>query len=557
MSCDDATHRAWWIALAILLMIAAGVWVLLVIEGEGAPRNDPTLADGQRRVIDGEMLEGTRPEDPPRGADLEARPGASGERALPARGSVIVHAIGPTGAPLGAVTVTLFEQEGGKGTARDAQTDGLGRVTFTDVRFDGSARAVLLYADRPDTGSTECASATITSDVVELHSQRGLPLLMTVIRADRGHAVPDAHMLTQPFLCGLAGAAPAIVTAAAVEPGPGARVQATLHPVPRYVSKPSVSILFPFPPDVVEAHGVRPLWREAEIVLVAKPDQALPAAKPTHAMITVGRNAFERTTFEVDGFGRIRVGGVPFQPHLPLHASVRFSDGSVGTGQARTGSGPSVAVSVELEIREEEEPVIKDEDIEDHEETLAQDSPDPGASPGNVTLRLTRIDGTPGRHAWAVLRPLDGGPNNWRKANEAGVVSWQRWRPGRYHLSVWGIGGTHTQEVDVVAGKETVASIRGSEGGRLRVTVRDQEGQPLPFSVVRVTDSELFRHADVRGRRLRIDPYTDRAGERTFHRLRPGTVAVRARYGGYETTGKAEVLASRTAELDLVLDLSK
>ena len=211
----------------------------------------------------------------------------------------------------------------------------------------------------------------------------------------------------------------------------------------------------------------------------------------------------------------------------------------------------------ELEISKLEEPAIKDEEIEDHEEFGPSESPEPDASTGKLSLQLTRIDGTPGKGAWAVLRPLGGGRPNWRKANEQGVVTWERWRSGRFGLSVWGIGATHQQEIEVVAGKETIETIRGAAGGRLRVWVRDHKGRALPYAWVRVSDSELFRHADVRGTSMRIDPYTDRMGKRNFHRLRLGRVHVRAGYGGYEVQGEAEVHASRTTELDLVLDLSR
>ena len=270
MSCDDTTNRAWWIALLVLLLIGAIVWGLYLYgEGNAYPIHAPDAEAESRRVVDGEMLSGMRDQSSRRAADLEAQPGAEGSPSGLARGPVTIHALGPTGASLANVMVTLFEDDDGKATARDAQTDGHGRAIFSDVRLDGSARAVLLYASEAGSGSTECASAKITSGSVDLRSRRGLPLAFRFVVAGQPGS-RDVHILKRPYFCGLAGALPSEATAVAVEPGPLEEVLAEWKSPPRCAGRTSSRMRFPFPPDVQQAHGMRPLRQEAEVVLVAK-----------------------------------------------------------------------------------------------------------------------------------------------------------------------------------------------------------------------------------------------------------------------------------------------
>ncbi len=109
-------------------------------------------------------------------------------------------------------------------------------------------------------------------------------------------------------------------------------------------------------------------------------------------------------------------------------------------------------------------------------------------------------------------------------------------------------------DIRFVTGADTPTSADGDSWALLEVAVRDADGAPAPFARVDLETTGPDGYADLdEDGLLRLDPYTDRLGRRTFHRVPPGPVRVVARHRGRRIESSFDARAGERRVLVLTL----
>lgn len=181
------------------------------------------------------------------------------------------------------------------------------------------------------------------------------------------------------------------------------------------------------------------------------------------------------------------------------------------------------------------------------------------AEPGGAILRVQalRTDGTPARGRTIRIRsdatvseplhpdlpPTDRPVNDFvSRTNEDGQLGIRDLPLGGYTVTAEDDRYIAVTQRVTLSGKGTPTRVelREPKGATVDVAVVDGSGKPLPFAKVYVTGpAGVPGDAGVEPRRM--DPYTDAVGRRTFTRVDPGVIRVRAVWWSREVTATVEV----------------
>ncbi|MCP5039994.1 MAG: carboxypeptidase regulatory-like domain-containing protein [bacterium] len=582
----STTPRRW---LALIALLALGAWLLLGTD-VFAPATRDADSDRDTRIENADMLEADSDAVRAPHGELVGDPQSAARRTREGahRGPVTVTVLGPNRVPLPNVFVIVAEteREGPQARLRDARTDAAGRAHFVDVRYDGGARVLLAKQLDPtgagggflDVGSgdiqiidigeglkaqglervcwTKVSGATAT-----LHSPVGLVIDVQAVDGSTGRRLRGLKGGVWPAFGGLGGKVAPRGAPAAIERGMGCRYLIALAPPEGYVQASPVHVRRPIHPDVKRATHVVALRHEAEFVLVAKPGTTLPPTAGSELRIGLGHQYRAAQFQQADGFGRVRVEGIPFVPHVPVDVYWEFASGGYAAGKGRFGTTHVEGLVVELNVyspsdvtdvpEEIEESVETDNDLE-HFESFGNGAGTAGPAPVRVILDIKRPDGAPASLSVAefgsvktMIRPSDKGRRDWSVL------------PGEHEVLVWGAGADLWTRVEIGPDPTQEVSLQGTEGGRLRVSLRDTEGRELPHASVTIVGPANWAQSDVKSGHQRLDSLTDVHGTRTFHRVAVGRCQVHMRYGGFYVTKAVDIREGRTTKLDLEMDLSR
>ena len=575
------SDRRRWIGGGLLLLLAAG---LLFGTGTFGPIAEGPDAGPDTRFENADMLDAGATDTADSHGELVGDMEAAERRARRGRGPVTVTVTGPNDVPLQKVFVILAEKTSVKAPVplREALTDAVGRARFEDAPYDGTARVLIGTRSTPiendsfsivggvseldlfllprSTGLDTQGSAYVRGPAVALRCSAGLPLDLQFVDAATGRRVRAAKGRIWPQFAGLEGKPAPAGAPTAVARGMRCQYRIAVDVPTGYVPYPEdIRVRRPIHPDVTRATHVVALHREAEIVLVAKHGSRLPSLEGS--TLHVGSlNVYRQSEYTApDAFGRVRVRDFPFVPHMLVDVHWGFASGGYAAGQGRFGGTHAEGLVIELDVVHPSDTTDADEEIEDsvetdndleHEESFGEGESAP--TPSRVVLHVTRPDGTPATFAVAELggvktmfRPVDRGVRDWS------IV------PGRHAVLVWGAGADLRRTVEVGPGPRQDIRLQGTEGGRLRVSIRDTEGRALPHARVSIVGPTQWAQSDVKDGHQRLDSLTDASGERMFHRVAVGRCRVHIRYGGFHYAKSVEIRAGRTTKLDYVMDLSR
>jgi hypothetical protein len=578
-----STDRRPWLAAALLLLLAAG---LLLGTDLLTPSADDGDVAGRTRIENADMLGVSDSDAPSTHGQLVGDPEAVARRAGRGRtrGPATVTVLGPNEVPLSKVFVVLggIKVEGRKARipVREQLTDALGRARFADVPYDGSAYVGLRVQQIPPENvsfltveSTDVNIFRVLADTpgMRLHSIKGpnatlrtrvgLPFDLQFVDAVTGRRVRGATGSVWPGFEGAWGKAAPPGAPAAIGRGLKCHYRIAVDVPPGYAPFPHrIRNSRSLHPDVTRATHTVALHREAEVVLVAKRGATLPSLEGSNLQMGTGHQ-FRLAEFDTpDGFGRVRVKGFPFVPYVPVQVYWSFAKGGYATGKGRFGATHAEGLVIELDVVAASETADMDEVIEDVEEREILDGEPFGESEGasapaevRVILDIKRPDGTPATLAHvefgqvkAQIRPEDKGRRDWSV------------RPGTHDVLVWGAGADLRTQVEIGSDATQTVRLQGTEGGRLRVSVRDEKGRVLPHARVTITGPvNQWAQCDVKDGHQRLDSLTNAQGERTFHLVAVGRCQVHIRYGGFYFTKSVEIREGRTTKLDYVMEFSR
>ena len=307
-----------------------------------------------------------------------------------------------------------------------------------------------------------------------------------------------------------------------------------------------VRIHGPVAHGVTRLRWVEPLWREAPLRLrVFGPDGQPLASVRVDAMAAAGRRLPVRADVEAPGV--LLVHGIPHMAGEPAQVLVGWDD------PAAANQPPGEEV-VEEVSRELEEGGIEDPHVDttipadlteawevevripslgrglvDTVETDTDEIVDeqdfegqPFASREAASVRVTVLDHEGRPVKAATIRQVDTDADG--KALLTGL------RPGRTLLVATAYGRLPMSgTIELTPGGSHELTLREPVGARLDVLVVDEEGRPRPSASVHVERGSAFDVDDEGVQRM--DPYTDHRGRRSFARVTPDRVVVRARWG--------------------------
>lgn len=400
---------------------------------------------------------------------------------------------------------------------------------------------------------------------IELAVPGGIPLAVQIVSAARGRRVGDATWEAGPRYVGAQQEPEGASTLIGVEIGQTARVAVDLK-VPRGYVRADRNVFGTWiSPEAKRLEAHVPLRVEAEIIVSIKGDlQIRDPAKLTGTVYLANASRYASNRFTLDGFGRLRVAGLPHFARELVEVDLTYGDKSI-TGSGRLGRDPSDPLVIEAASKKLKPPeaeaiwssVSFDDDlwVEFFGELNLQRTvytqaveADPKTT-GRIAARVFRADGTPAEGA--VVHLIHGDQVLFTRKD--GRVLFQGLEPGPERLAVLGAGTVAFHAIEVVAGQEGRAEIRADLGGRIRLEVVDEEGEPVPYAEVTIEQPSEWEWVEVVDGVQRVDPFTNHRGVRTFHRVEAGTVTVNALYGSRYARGTVEVVQGRTVAFRLTL----
>ncbi len=339
---------------------------------------------------------------------------------------------------------------------------------------------------------------------------------------------------------------------------PGGHARLRIEAAPGFVAAEPKQ--FDFSPELatVGVSLVYPLHRaiDLEVTVLDAAGDAVRDAELSVAM--VGWVMMDVT--ESSGPGRFLLRNLPYEPRGPvfLHLS-RPGPGQPEPTSPDEGWVPSVMSAESFTVRMPEDHVPR------FEATVRIDRDRPrevGAGPaletpaarvpprlGAVRVRVRRRDGSPavGARVW-----MDGA--RVRVCDAEGVATLHAVDVGRRSVSLADpLLVPTTVTVDVRFDETTELELVEPEPAMLDVNVVDAEGKGVPMARVEVRTPSGLPALDLVDGVLRLDPYTDEHGRRTFTRVEPGLVKVTASARGWAVMAEVTLRPGTRSSVTMVL----
>ena len=109
-------------------------------------------------------------------------------------------------------------------------------------------------------------------------------------------------------------------------------------------------------------------------------------------------------------------------------------------------------------------------------------------------------------------------------------------------------------DVTLVEGATTDATLRESRGASLDVEVVDARGRPLPFARLAFHEGPGFAYVTGEGGVQRVDGFTDERGRLHLARVQPGARRVRVSWGGRHALERLSLEDGERRRVRIVLD---
>ncbi|MDJ0973263.1 MAG: carboxypeptidase-like regulatory domain-containing protein [Planctomycetota bacterium] len=569
-------RTAFWIVLLGCALVAslffAGVFDTAALEEPDAHTEDAATDDPMR--VDGlETADG----DP---AVLVGRDDGDRTPRVP-RGPVLVTVTNPGGHPLAGVPVVLGPSADLLSLVAECRSevaDAQGRVRFADVPYDGSMSVGLIVSNvssrmfremgvvhpegmrlagldaRLQSAVRVKAATRIQGGILALESPVGVRYDARAFDAATGRRLHSVAYKPHPRFIDHTGAA-CTAPLAPVPPEPGAQLALYRKAPQGYVlwsGRLAANGPSPMASRIVVHDPIPPI---AGVTVSVRTDGEPVELGNETPYMAVGARGFGAQPGEPDAVGRIPLRHVPFVPHATVTVWWTLAGNRRAHGEGRFGASASEPLHIELkllapvvfeDVTEEVEIDADMEWIEEFGESEGADRP----TPARARVRVLRPDGTPGAGASVSIGGIR------RVADRKGVATFSDIAPGRHHLTVWGAGWVPQRTHDFASDQEVELDVRGSEGGRVRVTVVGADGTPLPFAWVRLHAGT--RWMDEAGGSHRMDLETSGQGRRTFHMLPPGPLKLTAGYIHKISEQKTvQIVEGKTVDVEIVIPIKE
>ncbi|MDF1700040.1 MAG: carboxypeptidase-like regulatory domain-containing protein [Planctomycetota bacterium] len=327
------------------------------------------------------------------------------------------------------------------------------------------------------------------------------------------------------------------------------RLAFTVRPPPGYVEagrhgRPSQAVAA----GVKHLRWVQPLWREAVLDLRVFGPDGLPLAD-AHVAVFSAAGRIWHPPITKRGPGELRIRGIPHLRGEPVRVLLDWGDPDPGEEEASEvveeydestaleDAQVKTAIPAELSrpwqvdvhLKSLESPLLDtmevDYDLEFDESWSETGGADP-PKPATARIRVLGHDGQP--VFGAFLEEVGSDPE--------GVIDLKGLVPGFRVLCAKARGRFPMMgEVTLLPGRHHEVTLREPRGARLEVFVVDAQGRPRPSARISLGGRLMF---DVEDGVQRMDPHTDERGRRTFARVMPGAITVKAWWG--TRSGKAE-----------------
>lgn len=314
---------------------------------------------------------------------------------------------------------------------------------------------------------------------------------------------------------------------------------------PGYVAWEPTS--YRFAPDLVTAGVslVYPLHRAIDLELAVVDAEQRPADGAQVIAVGVDGRPFGGKV-DALGAGRFRVHDLPFvpkgrvaveltwAPEGATEADVVDADSVMRGDAAWTGRMPDQHGARFKAIATLRGGRIQEVQSESPFAELDDDVFDVPPSHASIHVRARRRDGQPAANAHVVIHP-----GHRYGLGAAGDIALD-WSVGACTVSLVDPRLVPTTaQVEIREGETTEVELVEPDPAMLEVTVVDAAGKPVPVARVEVVTPSGMPALDLVDGILRIDPYADELGRRTFTWVEPGAVTVRA--WGRGGTGETQV----------------
>ena len=443
-----------------------------------------------------------------------------------------------------------------------ATTDADGRVTFSQVPYDGSYAVVL--GPNP---SVPDAKVPVTSRrmMIELDA---LPLRLQIVSSETGRALSGVPYTLKPMVDGargLSGDGQSLLFDCRFPRG--SRIE--LKPVP-----PDGLLAFD---DSKERIVIAPAARALTYLMPLRPEVDVHVTLPKGRArwryeVSVAERGIPHVHAVSDAFGRIRLRNIPFVPgaavQITAYAHKRKAHGafffgldaddavSVALKEPKLLLKPTLAAAVapapdgdggfEYVLN-----LLNGGDLPPvpvFEEDNGSPSEPPRAR--RVILRVYTPDGRPAKGARVALGTQGG------VANHLGRAAFDIRASGRMQVRVHGVGPSWSISVNVDERPRQFFDIHIQPPGTIDVVVVGADEQPIPYARLAVTQGSKLPWFDIQDGVQRLDPFTDHRGRRRLTNLEPHTpIEVTAAIGSRSRAATLMVGAGETKRM--VIDLSE
>jgi len=492
------------------------------------------------------------------------------------RGPVTVRVVGADGKGLPSVFVGLVASKRDLRwiefydpfPVRDIlESDRQGEVVYRDLPYDGSVSAVVCRQDPgvPQRGrpkllprfGLEGRGVPIRGERVRFHASAGVRLQVQAVEAETGRPVPRARV----SINDAHGASADAARGSALLVWPVEEKNSLLFSVEAPDGRLAWDVrtwAVQISPYAKSLKAYYPLRREVGVSLtVLEPDRR-PTPKPVVFDVRAAGRLITATRCASDGYGRLRITGVPFLPGETLSLKARRDGGVVQAGV--TDRIPADAdAELDLEITLPPEPA--------NASLIGI-----GGSAGTGAFRGrggSRDLGFSGRHARpkgsvvVIVRRRNASPAQGARVylgdREArtdlnGRAHFARVHPGEYAVRVQQVGLLPLSGKVIVRGEEQARLVlREGAGGRLEVQVVDDEGRPLTYARLQVKTASGQPWIDLQDGVQRVDPFTDHEGRRVLHGIEPGAVSIVATWGSRKTQVQVQADSGQGRPVEIVL----